>query len=184
MELLGIKKITADQVTVKGMDLYANLMLGGENIYEAKKQEEKKMQDLELTFPWFKLAGGTKAYMKGIPEDSTLKVQEHPVAIWRKSTGNAYVFAVNGDYMEDETGLGILTGMLYETRDYLIYPVVNAQNLIAANFPVLTEENTAQMQEIYGNTATAVNRDIIWPSFASVYRKESSRTDLYAGAEA
>lgn len=91
MELLGIKKITADQVTVKGMDLYANLMLGGENIYEAKKQEEKKMQDLELTFPWFKLAGGTKAYMKGIPEDSTLKVQEHPVAIWRKSTGNAYV---------------------------------------------------------------------------------------------
>ena len=140
MELLGIKKITADQVTVKGMDLYANLMLGGENIYEAKKQEEKKMQDLELTFPWFKLAGGTKAYMKGIPEDSTLKVQEHPVAIWRKSTGNAYVFAVNGDYMEDETGLGILTGMLYETRDYLIYPVVNAQNLIAANFPVLTEE--------------------------------------------
>ena len=171
MELLGIKKITADQVTVKGMDLYANLMLGGENIYEAKKQEEKKMQDLELTFPWFKLAGGTKAYMKGIPEDSTLKVQEHPVAIWRKSTGNAYVFAVNGDYMEDETGLGILTGMLYETRDYLIYPVVNAQNLIAANFPVLTEENTAQMQEIYGNTATAVNRDIIWPSFASVYEK-------------
>ena len=140
MELLGIKKITADQVTVKGMDLYANLMLGGENIYEAKKQEEKKMQDLELTFPWFKLAGGTKAYMKGIPEDSTLKVQEHPVAIWRKITGNAYVFAVNGDYMEDETGLGILTGMLYETRDYLIYPVVNAQNLIAANFPVLTEE--------------------------------------------
>ena len=148
---------------MKGMDLYANLMLGGENIYEAKKQEEKKMQDLELTFPWFKLAGGTKAYMKGIPEDSTLKVQEHPVAIWRKSTGNAYVFAVNGDYMEDETGLGILTGMLYETRDYLIYPVVNAQNLIAANFPVLTEENTAQMQEIYGNTATAVNRDIICP---------------------
>lgn len=73
--------------------------------------------------------------------------------------------------MEDETGLGILTGMLYETRDYLIYPVVNAQNLIAANFPVLTEENTAQMQEIYGNTATAVNRDIIWPSFASVYEK-------------
>ena len=27
------------------------------------------------------------------------------------------------------------------------------------------------MQEIYGNTATAVNRDIIWPSFASVYEK-------------
>lgn len=170
-ELLGIQKITADEVTVKGLDLYAELMLGGENIYEAKKKEEKKMEDLALTFPWFKLGDGTKAYMKGIPEDSTLKVQEHPVLIWRKSMGNSYVFAVNGDYMEDEAGLGILTGMLYETRDYLIYPVVNAQNLIMANFPGLAEENTAQMQEIYGNTASAVNRDIVWPSVISSYEK-------------
>ena len=59
--------------------------------------------------------------------------------------------------MEDETGLGILTGMLYETRDYLIYPVVNAQNLIAANFPVLTEENTAQMQETQQQLLTVIS---------------------------
>lgn len=170
-DLLGIQKITADEVTVKGLDLYADLMLGGENIYEAKKKKEKKMEDLALTFPWFKLGDGTKAYMKGIPKDSTLKVQEHPVLIWRKSMGNSYVFAVNGDYMEDEVGLGILTGMLYETRDYLIYPVVNAQNLIIANFPGLAEENTTEMQKIYGNTASAVNRDIVWPSVISSYEK-------------
>lgn len=85
--------------------------------------------------------------------------------------GNSYVFAVNGDYMEDEAGLGILTGMLYETRDYLIYPVVNAQNLIMANFPGLAEENTVQMQDIYGNTASAVNRDIVWTSIISSYEK-------------
>ena len=170
-ELLGIQDITADEVTVKGLDLYADLMLGGENIYKAEKKEEKKMEDLALTFPWFKLGDGTKAYMKGIPKDSTLKVQEHPVLIWRKSMGNSYVFAVNGDYMEDEAGLGILTGMLYETRDYLIYPVVNAQNLIIADFPGLAEENTDTMQKIYGNTASAVNRDIVWPSIASSYEK-------------
>lgn len=75
------------------------------------------MQDLELTFPWFKLAGGTKAYMKGIPEDSTLKVQEHPVAIWRKSTGKPMFLHVNGDYVRRNWDLEILTGMLYETRD-------------------------------------------------------------------
>ena len=40
--------------------------------------------------------------------------------------------------------------MVYETRNYLIYPVVNAQNIVVQNFPSLAEENTDKMQEIYG----------------------------------
>ena len=60
-----------------------------------------KMQDLELTFPWFKLANGTKAYMKGFTEDETLKTQDYPVVIWRKNFETASVFVVNGDYMEE-----------------------------------------------------------------------------------
>ncbi|MFQ7768295.1 MAG: hypothetical protein ACLRIL_08510 [Fusicatenibacter saccharivorans] len=74
--------------------------------------------------------------MKGFPEDQTLKTQDYPVVIWRKNFGTASVFAVNGDYMGDETGLGLLTGMVYETRNYLIYPVVNAQNLDCAELSV------------------------------------------------
>ena len=109
--------------------------------------------------------------MKGFPEDQTLKTQDYPVVIWRKNFGTASVFAVNGDYMEDETGLGLLTGMVYETRNYLIYPVVNAQNLVVQNFPSLAEENMDKMQEIYGNGTKDVNRDIVWPSIAAIYRK-------------
>ena len=70
-----------------------------------------------------------------------------------------------------KTGLGLLTGMVYETRNYLIYPVVNAQNLVVQNFPSLAEENTDKMQEIYGNGTKDVNRDIVWPSIAAIYRK-------------
>lgn len=146
-------------------------MLGGENIYRAENKEEENRQDLKLTFPWFKLGDGTKTYMKGFPEDQTLKTQDYPVVIWRKNFGTASVFAVNGDYMGDETGLGLLTGMVYETRNYLIYPVVNAQNLVVQNFPSLAEENTDKMQEIYGNGTKGVNRDIVWPSIAAIYRK-------------
>ena len=172
-ELIGITEVREDSTTVKGLNLYDNLMLGGENIYQAEKKAEEKMQDLELTFPWFKLANGTKAYMKGFPEDKTLKTQDYPVVIWRKNFETASVFVVNGDYMEDEVGLGLLTGMLYETRNYLIYPVVNAQNLVVQNFPSLAEENTNQMQEIYGNGTTGVNRDIVWPSIAAIYEKNN-----------
>lgn len=170
-ELLGIAEVKEDSTTVTGLDLYDNLMLGGENIYRAENKEEENRQDLKLTFPWFKLGDGTKTYMKGFPEDQTLKTQDYPVVIWRKNFGTASVFAVNGDYMEDETGLGLLTGMVYETRNYLIYPIVNAQNLVVQNFPSLAEENTDKMQEIYGNGTKDVNRDIVWPSIAAIYRK-------------
>lgn len=172
-ELIGIAEVREPSTTVKGLDLYENLMLGGENIYQAETKTEEKMQNLELTFPWFKLGDGTKAYMKGFPEDETLETQDYPVVIWKKSFGTSSVFAVNGDYMEDEVGLGLLTGMMYETRDYLIYPVVNAQNLVVQNFPSLAEENTNQMQEIYGNGTKGVNRDIVWPSIASIYGKNN-----------
>lgn len=59
-ELLGIAEVKEDSTTVTGLDLYDNLMLGGENIYRAENKEEENRQDLKLTFPWFKLGDGTK----------------------------------------------------------------------------------------------------------------------------
>ena len=36
---------------------------------------------------------------------------------------------VNGDYLTDIEGLGILDGFLYEMQEFTVYPVVNAQNI-------------------------------------------------------
>ncbi|MFQ7768294.1 MAG: hypothetical protein ACLRIL_08505 [Fusicatenibacter saccharivorans] len=46
-ELVGIAEVTEDSTTVTGLDLYDNLMLGGENIYRAENKEEENRQDLE-----------------------------------------------------------------------------------------------------------------------------------------
>ena len=100
-------------------------------------------------FPWFQLESGTKVYMKGIPKDKTLKEEAYPVVIWRNSFEKASVFAVNGNYMEDATGLGLLTGMLCEMSDYAIYPVVNAQNLVIANYPVSYTHLTGVRNALY-----------------------------------
>lgn len=172
-DLLGIRKIKKERTTVKGLHVYEGFLLGGEKIYQAETKQEKKNQDMELTFPWFQLESGTKVYMKGIPKDKTLKEEAYPVVIWRNSFEKASVFAVNGNYMEDATGLGLLTGMLCEMSDYAIYPVVNAQNLVIANYPGFAEENDAVMEKMYSQSVRGVFRDIIWPSVNAIHEKNN-----------
>lgn len=128
---------------------------------------------MELNFPWFELQSGTKVYMKGIPKDKTLKAEEYPVIIWRKSFENAYVFAVNGNYMQDATGLGLLTGMYGEMSSYSIYPVVNAQNLVIANYPGFAEENDVTMEKMYSQSVRGVFRDIVWPTITAVHERNN-----------
>lgn len=81
--------------------------------------------------------------------------------------GTGSVFAVNGDYMQGEASLGMLDAMLYETEDYALYSVVNAQNLSIAGFPDLTVENEETMANTYGMTTQQFCRDILWPSFVA-----------------
>ena len=170
-DLLGIYSVEKDKTEVKGIQLYEGLLLGGNTFYEAETKEEKKNQDFDLEFPWYKLETGTKSYMRGVPKDSKVKSENYPPVIWSKSFKEGNVFVINGDFMEDATGLGLLTGILYETNEYALYPVVNAQNLILANDPGMAEENDAQMKEIYSQSLRGVFRDVVWPSVSAVYEK-------------
>lgn len=167
--LLGIYSVQKDQVKVKGIELYEGFLLGGNTFYEAETKEEKKNQDFNLEFPWYKLETGTTRYMRGIMKSEKIKRDKYPPLIWSKSFDTAKVFVVNGDFMDDATGLGMLTGFLYETNEYTLYPVVNAQNLILANYPGMAEENDEKMQKLYSQSLRGVFRDIVWPSAASVY---------------
>lgn len=174
-DLLGIQEVRAQETTVAGIHLYKGFLLGGETIYQTEDEEEnEKRQDMDLTFPWYILGSGTKAYMKGIPEDETVELEERPGIIWRKSFDNdvnSYVFAVNGSYMDDVTGLGLLSAMAAEAKYYEIYPVVNAQNFVVANYPGLACENEEEMQRLYAQSMDGVFRDVIWPDLVSVYQR-------------
>lgn len=166
--LLGIDEIVQERVTGEGIHLYSGFLLGGEVIYKAHTDEQEKNQDLDLTFPWYHLTSGTKVYMKGMLEDPDVDVQEYPPLIWRKNFSTASVFAIIGDYMTDATGLGMLTAMLSEIQSYTVYPVINAQNFIAANYPGMANENLSVLHQIYSQTMRGVFRDVIWPAFSSI----------------
>lgn len=170
-ELLGIYEIRSDRTTVEGLHLYTGFFLGGEVIYQgADTQENELRQDLELDLPWYILDTGTKVYMKGIPAGK-VEVEDHPAIIWRRSLDGAFVFAVNGGYMEDAAGLGILSAVVSQSSALDIYPVINAQNLVVANYPGLAAENSDVLSQYYSASMQGIFRDILWPDITAIYHQ-------------
>lgn len=172
--LLGIEKIEAEEIDLEGIYLHEGFLLGGEAVYKAENQEEaEKRQDLELSLPWYTVGEDAKIYMRGITAELQKTEEDYPAVIWRNSFDKAYVFAVNGSYMEDVTGLGLLTAMSSEIRDYDLYPVVNAQNMVILNYPEFASENTEKMEELYGQPMSGMMRDIAWPAVVAAYRQNT-----------
>lgn len=173
-QLLGIYEVRARSTTVEAIHLYGGFLLGGERLYRAESEEEARLyQDLALEMPWYVLGSGTKVYMKGVPagDEWAKKLEEHPAVIWRHSVGAGYVFAVNGDYMQGATGLGLLSAMATEAAGYSVYPVVNAQNLVMANYPGFASENGAALSRYYSMSMRGLYRDVLWPDVTALYRQ-------------
>lgn len=169
-ELLGISEIVTEETTVNGIKLFEGLLLGGEVIYQPESEEEKReRQDLELSMPWYIPGSGTKVYMVGLfGENDGIENEELPAIMWKHTVGNASVFAVNGDYLNSVTGLGFLSGFLADTKEYEIYPVMNAQNLSVVNFPGFADENSEVLSRIYSRNMSSLYRDIVWPGLVAI----------------
>ena len=177
-ELLGIQHVRAESVTLHEIRLYSGFLLGGETCYSFEDVEEAELVDMEREVPWYDISSRTKSYMVGILSAAEklsmgLNNEDMPAIIWRSNMGTGSVFAVNGDYMKGEAALGILDAMAYESEDYALYPVVNAQNLFAAGFPDLTVENEKAMAESYGMTTQQFCRDVLWPSLVAAADKSN-----------
>ena len=176
--LLGIQHLRGESVKLHEIRIYSGFLLGGETCYSFGGVEEPELIDMEREVPWYDISARTKSYMVGFisakeRETMGLNNQDMPAIIWRSNMGTGSVFAVNGDYMEGEASLGILDAMVYETEEYSLYPVVNAQNLILAGFPDLTVENEEKLAETYGMTNQQFCRDVLWPSFVAAAQKNN-----------
>lgn len=183
-QLLGIQRLRAESVELLEIWLYRGFLLGGEECYAFDELQLPERIDMERVIPWYDISAGTKSYMIGkitAQEQQALGVsnEDLPAIIWRNSEGDGCVFAVNGDYMGDEAALGLLDAMVYESRDYALYTVVNAQNLSVTGFPDLTNENQARFMELYGFNTQQFCRDILWPSLVAAAEGQGWRISAF-----
>ncbi len=175
-KLLGITRVVDTTVHVDGVQIFSGFLLGGETVYAAnkKKEEEKRFEDLDLDIAWYDTGLGTKTYIVGIMDENEVHPYDFPKMIWRSYYNGTFIYSVNGDYLQGMMGIGFLDAMMYDTKDYYIYPIVNANSVVFSDFPYLSEENTAKLKSLYSRNAEAFQRDIAWPGIISM----SSRSEF------
>jgi hypothetical protein len=185
-DLLGIQARIADTINLSGIHLFAGFLLGGEFYYEAATAEEAlERQDLELNVPWFYTGGAVETYMVGILSEEQINTLLGditnlsiingylPAIIWHHSLRNASVFVVNGNYIEDTTGLGILSAMTARLGTYDIYPVINAQNVVLNHFPWIAAGTNEVLEEMYNRNSKEMLRDVVWPSMVAIVEQNN-----------
>ena len=192
-DLLGIHKVIQEEIKLKGIHLFKGFLLGGERIFEEDTNEDaeanqKKLQDLDLNVPWYSVRICTKTYMRGtlsdedmsIADEKKYKNEDMPAIVWRNHYRNAEAYAVNGEYLKNRrAGMGMLQAMMYERKDFSVYPVINAQVFSVDCLPILTNENQTEVEKVYGRTVTKVQTDIILPMFITLSAKYEKKPSCF-----
>ena len=170
-QMLGIRTIADTQVTVEGIKLFSGFLLGGEISYYAD-DENTGMQQTDLEMPWYQLNAGAQTYMVGLLDeqlenDENVTRENLPAVMWSYSDGKSKIFAVNGDYLHGNAGVGFLSAIDAKLSDYALYPVLDAQLLTVANYPSLTNENAKVMYEIFSSGMVQAGRDVVFPQLVA-----------------
>lgn len=179
MNLLGVNYIMEPEEKLVGIHVLGGFLLGGESFYQVNTDEDEKHMDLDLDIPMYHVFNGTKSYIIGMYEKTPERTEEQPSLLWRYTTKTTQIFAVNGDFIRDMSGIGYLEAIIAEIRNYDIYPVVNVQELSLVNFPGLSDENPEELARIYSRSQSGVYRDLVWPGLIAVMEKNGMVPTCY-----
>ena len=182
LKLMGITNVYSDSVWLDSMHLFPGFLIGSEAIYEGESGGRSR-EDKEFQVPWYMVGEGTKTYMMGVIDDSTLKNQFMPTILWRNSVGEGNVFCINGEFMHHDFGVGLLTACLAQAESYYVYPVVNAQNLVLAKYSGFSEENSGVLRELYNQSQISFFRDTVWPTVTAMNESTAAKVSLMAAPQ-
>ena len=167
-ELFGIVRISGREPQ-KSVRFYDNILLT-DQIYE----------DINLTGYDVKLAQSCKVYAQEFPKpedghwpDWSETIHYNPL-IWRNYWNGGQIQIMNGNFMDDLYGMGILAGILAEMPKISLTPIANVAMLSAAGFPSVQLYNSQHFQEKYFRNSEQTMQDVVWPSLLSI----SSQTKL------
>lgn len=175
-----------ESVNASGLKLYSGFLFGGEAWYTKENDPDGKFQNMKLTMPWYNTSNATKTYMSAVVESedgSKIDNEDQPAVIWRKSHDHAYVFCINGDYIKDISGIGILTAIMSESKDLDIYPVVNSQSVIVNNFPMFSFENDDAVEKYYLRNTSSLLENVIWPDISNLAESTGARFTFMAAPQ-
>lgn len=92
--------------------------------------------------------------------------------LWKKQFGDGKIYCCSGPFLEEETGIGIFTGILADMEEVFFYPVVNSSAVLLDYYPDFEHVDQEMIYELYSRDPVMFVRDIIWPSMDKIGHKE------------
>lgn len=192
--LMGIQR-DRGSIHLKGYQMLEGFMLGGDAYYvednDKSADDGVSRQDLPLDIAYYEVAASSRLYMIGQidPEEQGIKdldndntkgmdSEDYPAVIWQHAMSHGRTFVINGDFMKTDAGLGILSGIEYETLDVMISRFADARSLVAVGFPDLADENEESIHTMYGQSLYNFEKNIIWPFIVSAAAVNNDRLTL------
>lgn len=132
--------VVMEGILIQGLSYYENMPVKAENI----------SLDASCT--------------KLIMEKSKLEKEQKDLAplLWKKTYGKGKLYVVNAPFFENDTGIGIFTGILADMQEVFAYPVVNSSAVLLDHFPEYDQADEALIRQWYGREASGYVRDVIW----------------------
>lgn len=178
--LLGIDSL-ASKRTQKSVRFYNNLLLC-DSIY----------RDINLSAYDAQLTVSCKIYAQEFlynEEDGDTWPEWEEILtfnplLWRNYWNGGQVQVMNGNFMDDLYGIGILSGIIGEMEEISLTPIVNANLLSFAQFPVYGSFNSDYFQQEYYRDSQKTLQDVVWPTILSFSLKNEIPVTAFWSASA
>ncbi len=92
--------------------------------------------------------------------------------LWKKQCGDGRIYSCTGPFFEDESGIGIFTGVLSDMEDVFAYPVVNSSAVLLDYYPDFEHVDQEMIYQLYSRDPVMFIRDVIWPSMDKIRHED------------
>lgn len=157
---LGILE-SREETRIDGLMIFEGILLQGMVYYEDLPM---KVRDLSLD------ASCTKM----IQEQSKEPKEQRKLIplLWKRQYGKGKIYVCNASFFEEESGIGILTGIFSDMEETFLYPVVNSSAVLLDYYPDTEHVDKELIYKLYSREPAAYIRDVIWPAIEKIGHEE------------
>lgn len=166
-DYFGIRSCVEDNYELDSIHILKGFLASDERIYNKDSMYDDSENE-SFSAPYYLLKSGYEVFVQGVPSDTSVHYYDYPSLLWRALTNEANIYAVNTDIFDSKSMIGIYSAFVSQTKEYDVYPIINAQSVSVLNYPLLCDENEKQMQSMYSRGAQSLSRDTLWPAIDKI----------------
>lgn len=166
-DLMGIVS-TGQRQEWHGMRAGEEMLLGGMMEYAEDPREEISEGKKRFTVTGYPvtLDSQTQVFAHALPKNhDEMEVTEMPPLFWKytENEEKGKVYVCNGDFMEGEISCAVLPTVLGDLCGTYLYPIVNAQCVMADGMPYGENQERESWKRLYSRDGFGIQRDLLFP---------------------